>query len=637
LLILCTISSFAIAGEKPIIIPEVRLQPKKQLKITQEERIQSTSITKKQIAKSNATDITELLQQEQSIVRISDTSGDNSQTALSLRGFGETASANSLILVDGFPLTNPSLLIPNINAIALADIERIDIFQGSAGSRFGDQAVGGVVSIITKSPKLNKPYTTFLLAAGSQNKKVFDVAAGNKFTNNMFIKAYASLNVTDGFRRHNQQAANNIFLQIGKDDARGTTAINVQRYYNTINYPGGLTEAQYRDDPYSASNYQNSSHYLTNTIQFLNKREINPDWLLETRLQHHDTQNEGYVYASFNRNDATNYLNQMIVGKLAGTPMQFGYVLQNNQYSLQRKQTRSGAHATQQQLYGEIIYPISQTIDITLGARAGKQNSQIHPLDSAAIAAHDQVFVTEQGITFHPNSAWSFFLRRDGNFSFPKANEETLAASGTTLNVQTGTSYETGATWQTKRMRSQINAYRLLLHNEIAFNPIETPLQPFGMFTNFNRTVRNGVTLTEQISVLPELMVNGQFNYVDARFASGDDRGKHIPAVPSITANANLNYTFMPNWQAKYAILYTGSQFASDDLENAGKKVAGYYLQDIAISYQWRNMMISFDVGNVFNQVYSAFTMYQSTTKTNTYYPGKGRSFLVTWKVNVDE
>ena len=78
---------------------------------------------------------------------------DSSQTALSIRGFGDNAAANSLILVDGFPLANVSLLTPNFNSIALSDIERIDIIQGSQGSLWGNQAVGGVLNIVTRHPE----------------------------------------------------------------------------------------------------------------------------------------------------------------------------------------------------------------------------------------------------------------------------------------------------------------------------------------------------------------------------------------------------------------------------------------------------------------------------------------------------
>jgi iron complex outermembrane receptor protein len=228
-------------------------------------------------------------------------------------------------------------------------------------------------------------------------------------------------------------------------------------------------------------------------------------------------------------------------------------------------------------------------------------------------------------------------LRRDGNFSFPKANEQTLVpANVKSLEIQTGTSYEVGSEWLTENLRSQINLYRLDLHNEIAFNPEQTPAEPFGAFNNLDRTVRYGITLTEFYRFTPRLSINSQLNYMDARFRTGVNAGKLIPAIPAITGNIGLDYNFTSHWQAKYGLLYTGSRIASEDVSNSGKKVAGYWLNDIAIQYVIKPVIVSFEVANLLNQTFSTYTYYNPASKTNTYYPGMGRSYLLTLKVNID-
>lgn len=130
-----------------IKIPEVNLlyNPFKRQQIYEEAQL--SAINRSVIKISPVVDLTQLLKQEQSIVRLINNSGDYSQVAFSIRGFGDNAVANSLILVDGFPLTNPSLLVPNFNSISLVDIERMEITQGSEGVLWGDQAVGGVMNI----------------------------------------------------------------------------------------------------------------------------------------------------------------------------------------------------------------------------------------------------------------------------------------------------------------------------------------------------------------------------------------------------------------------------------------------------------------------------------------------------------
>jgi outer membrane cobalamin receptor len=89
----------------------------------------------------------------QSIIQLSNNTGSSNQSPISIRGFGENATANSLILIDGYRFTNPNLAAPNLNAILMPDIDSIEIIPGSEGTLYGDQAVGGVLKITTKKPE----------------------------------------------------------------------------------------------------------------------------------------------------------------------------------------------------------------------------------------------------------------------------------------------------------------------------------------------------------------------------------------------------------------------------------------------------------------------------------------------------
>ncbi|NOQ87761.1 MAG: TonB-dependent receptor plug domain-containing protein, partial [Gammaproteobacteria bacterium] len=110
-----------------------------------------TVITRKQIEDSGSTHIVEVLR-GQGGVQIKDLYGDGSRATVDMRGFGDSAGSNTLILIDGRRLNNPDIGAPDLNSIALDDVERIEVVQGSAGVLFGDQAVGGVINIITRKP-----------------------------------------------------------------------------------------------------------------------------------------------------------------------------------------------------------------------------------------------------------------------------------------------------------------------------------------------------------------------------------------------------------------------------------------------------------------------------------------------------
>lgn len=613
----------------PTVIPEVNLHIAK--KIT-EKPVQTTQIDKKTIAESPALTLTSLLSEEQSIVRLANNSGDYSQVAFSIRGFGDNAVANSLILVNGFPFINPSLLTPNFNSIALVDIERIEILQGSEGVLWGDQAVGGVVNIITKHPeKLN---INAYLGIGSFNEQFYNLYASEKFKNGMYLKGFGYFNTTDNYREHNEQNNKNILLETGRDYSSGSLSVYLQAYEDRINFPGGLTQAQYDDDPREAVNFKNFIHLKTTSLQLLNKQELNAHWILESRFADRNTLGDGLMFSPFNREDTVISLSERFMGKYSLFQLVGGYEGFDSRYNFTNPSADENAHALQNNLFTQITWNTQKNLDVILGARLAEQKNWISAGQKSS--NNDQVFVTEEGLAYAYDENWKFHLRRSGNFRFPKANEETwIPADVDHLKTQTGVSYELGGERKTDQQRTQMNIYQLDLKNEIAFDPSQTPQNPFGSYSNYPNTRRQGITITESYHVNAKLTLDSQLNYVNARFSGGMFSGKEIPAVPAFNGNVGMNYKFIENWAMKYFADYIGPRFASKDNENEGSKLAGYWLHNIALQRDFQFVNISFEINNFFNQKYSVYTLFDATSGTNTYYPGAGRNFLLTFKFDI--
>src|SRR5690606_11684681 len=73
--------------------------------------------------------------------------GPQTPTSIFLRG----SNANqTLVLVDGMRINSATSGGGALNAIALNDVERVEILRGAAGSLYGADAVGGVVNIVTR-------------------------------------------------------------------------------------------------------------------------------------------------------------------------------------------------------------------------------------------------------------------------------------------------------------------------------------------------------------------------------------------------------------------------------------------------------------------------------------------------------
>ena len=73
------------------------------------------------------------------------------KSVVSLRGLGNE-QGRTLVLIDGVPQNTSDMGDVNWNRINLEDVKRIEILKGPAASIYGNNAMGGVINIITEKP-----------------------------------------------------------------------------------------------------------------------------------------------------------------------------------------------------------------------------------------------------------------------------------------------------------------------------------------------------------------------------------------------------------------------------------------------------------------------------------------------------
>lgn len=105
-----------------------------------------TVITREDINKSQAKDITQLLDGTQGLT-MSNTGGLGKTTGIRLRG---TGSNQVLVLIDGVRIGSATLGTTAFQDIPLAQIDRIEVVRGPRSQLYGADAVGGVIQIFTR-------------------------------------------------------------------------------------------------------------------------------------------------------------------------------------------------------------------------------------------------------------------------------------------------------------------------------------------------------------------------------------------------------------------------------------------------------------------------------------------------------
>ena len=161
--------------------------------------IQTRVISAKEIARLDATNVQDLLQQELPSVEFS--YAMNQQTHLNFSGFG---GQGVLFLVDGERLAGETMDDVDFTRLSMDNVERIEIVKGAASALYGSNATGGVINIITKNSQ--KPLTLNVNARyAKHNEQRYGAAFGlnGKHWNNMLT---ANLNSTDNYNVHSAES-----------------------------------------------------------------------------------------------------------------------------------------------------------------------------------------------------------------------------------------------------------------------------------------------------------------------------------------------------------------------------------------------------------------------------------------------
>ncbi|MCI0480138.1 MAG: TonB-dependent receptor plug domain-containing protein, partial [Candidatus Dadabacteria bacterium] len=81
-----------------------------------------------------------------------DPTGVGAGGTVNMRGFYGGMSTYQLVLIDGVPQNKGKDKMVNWDMIPIANVERIEVMKGPASSLYGDNAMSGVINIITKKP-----------------------------------------------------------------------------------------------------------------------------------------------------------------------------------------------------------------------------------------------------------------------------------------------------------------------------------------------------------------------------------------------------------------------------------------------------------------------------------------------------
>ena len=104
-------------------------------------------IPQKEIEAINAIRLTDLLDEQTGLITVSDFGGGQ---GVQMQGLD---SQYTLIMLDGVPLIGRSAGTLDLSRVTVGNIKQIEIVRGASSSLYGNEALGGVINIITENPR----------------------------------------------------------------------------------------------------------------------------------------------------------------------------------------------------------------------------------------------------------------------------------------------------------------------------------------------------------------------------------------------------------------------------------------------------------------------------------------------------
>ena len=595
-----------------------------------------TVIPKEEIERSYAKTVIDVLRDKVDVM-VTDFYGTGKSASVDIRGFGETGALNTLVLVDGRRVNEIDLSGVDWSQIPLDQVERIEIVRGPGSVLYGDNAVGGVINIITKKPE--KPFSANAEVAGGSYGYNKESASVSGKWGPLSAILNASHNSTEGYRENGFLRAQDVGGKLIYD-LNENISFNFSGGFHAddTGLPGGLPENIYRfhrraarapddhaktDDGYGVlgvkaklwdlGRIEADLSYRHREVEdffvsynFKDKRDLStwgvtPKYILEKRLW--NFHNKLTVGLDFYRSDSAVDSESAFFGpnRLEVTKESIG-------------------------LYALDEFSILQNLILSLGFRNEWVTFDLFqetPRAKDKARDHEPAYNLSLDYLFGKKS--SAFLSFKRSFRFPVSDE--LIQFFPTFQVnpqirpQTGYHYEAGIRHAfTDQIEGNLTLFWVDLRNEIFFNPLT--------YSNGNlpKTRRQGVEVGVKARPLSWLTVWANYAYIRP-FIRGDQfSGNEIPGVPrhkgSVGTDFDLGRGFLLNARANVF----GSRLFISDFANKVERLDGYYTFDMKLSYAWKGLKAFVGINNITNQKYAEFGVVDAAG-AQFFYPSPGRNF----------
>ncbi|MDD5348316.1 MAG: TonB-dependent receptor [Candidatus Omnitrophica bacterium] len=632
-----------------------------------EEEVNRTSasvsvITQSQIKASNARTVPEVLRAHAGI-DIKDYYGTGLKVNVDMRGFGEYASSNTLVLIDGRRVNNIDLSGVDWTQIPLDAVERIEVVRGKGSVLYGDNAANGVINIITRTGH-GEPAFEFEAKAGSYDfEKQRLSVSGSEGIVSYFLDA--SRLFTNGYRDNSDLSSRDLAAKF-KIAASDVLTLGFSSGFHDADYgmAGALRESHLqtmsrRQTPYPLdtageqdwffmvdSAYTAVDDVVFNTDLSFRQRRQDNQFLSQQSIDGRRMETIGFTPSVTVYKPLFSKENKLICGYdlYRVDSINDGYSFYGLAYYSGAKTRATDIDKDSRALYAEDQFSVTDRLIVNGGYRSERARYSFLSLPQDGPWTADMFWTNtvvtdslvvkkkaaEVGVSYiyDKNARSNVYADYARNFRLPTTDEyySLWASPPVNLNLkpQTADSYTVGVNHVfNERMTIKASAFTMSVENELYYDPAAYTNR------NYEKTIHRGIETELEFKPARDALLRAGYTFTEAYFNGGAYDKNQIPLVPRHRLFVVCGLVPVESLHWNIGLNYASRQYFLNDQAHAYTRAKEYVTVDTNLAYTFKNATLFVGVNNIFDERYSEYAAISTVYNEKGYFPAPGRNYVV--------
>lgn len=582
-------------------------------------------------------------------ITVSDLLGNGKAVRVDLRGFGDSAPSNVLVLIDGRRTNQIDLSGADWVQIDTGSIKKVEVVRGGQSVLYGDNAAAGVVNIITKDGENMKPSIALDYDFGSYR---YSSWKGYAQGGTDFLDYFGMVSTTynNGYRINNYIETIDYNANITMKPADYFTLRSSAGYHRDwYGQPGALKPADMNSIgrrgsvyPYDAAKTDDYFYMLTPEFKHdfgFGGIVTSGDILFRSRRANSTS------YRSYGDSATAHHIRTWGVTPKTAFETEFlglkNRMIAGFDYYGSRDEVTSGMFSSMNMmvidkntagLYVTDTLEFGIPLILEIGGRA---EWAYYKFDQQAILKEKCEkkpfeYACEAGLTYKYNDRSSVYAKYSRSYRFPVTDEWYMAlidygggyidgGLNKSLIPQTANSFEFGIKENSSKYLNIEASYHIMpVRHEIYYDSVTYTN------SNYSKTMHSGLDINADLMIFDS--IKGFVNYTlqQSYFVGGSYAGRTIPMVPRNQISVGAKYTYKDCLEIMYNVDYVGPRRFANDLQNNMPQLKEYMINNIKFAYRKEGFEVHAAINNIFDVKYSEYGALDFTLTQPGYYPSPG-------------